>query len=122
MLKETDHLVFMFPLWFYDQPAMLKGFFERACLPGFAYAYTANGVAPLLTHIQKVTVLTTSGAPTELFTALSDNAVEKHFIGRVVRTFVGPAAEGAGTLWINLGPAVPNGLDAHIARIKDRFQ
>jgi putative NADPH-quinone reductase len=112
----------MFPLWFYDQPAMLKGFFERVCLPGFAYAYTANGVAPLLTHIQKVTVLTTSGAPTELFVTFSDNLVEKHFIGHIVRNFVGSVAEGPKTVWINLGPAAPNGLDAHIAKIKDRFQ
>jgi putative NADPH-quinone reductase len=122
MLKETGHLVFMFPLWFYDQPAMLKGFFERVCLPGFAYAYTENGVAPMLTHLQKVTVLTTSGAPTELFAAISDNSVEKHFVGRIVRNFVGPIAEGAEAVWMNLGPAASSGLESHITRIKDRFK
>jgi putative NADPH-quinone reductase len=121
-LKGTDHLVFMFPLWFNGQPAILRGFFERACLPGFAYAYTADGVAPLLTHIQKVTVLTTSGAPTELFVANSNDSIEKHFIGHIVRTFVGPMAEDDKAVWINLGPAAPDGLDAHIAKIKDRFQ
>jgi putative NADPH-quinone reductase len=121
-LRETDHLVFMFPLWFYDEPAILKGFFDRVCLPNFAYAYTASGPAPLLTHIKKVTVLTTSGAPTELYSALSDNWVEKHFIGRIVRNFVGAAAEGDTAVWLNLGPAAPSGLDAHIARIKDRFR
>jgi putative NADPH-quinone reductase len=121
-LQETDHLVFMFPLWFYDEPAILKGFFDRVCLPNFAYAYTANGPAPLLTHIKKVTVLTTSGAPTELYSTLSGNWVEKHFIGRIVRNFVGAAAEGDAAAWLNLGPAAPNGLDAHIARIKDRFR
>jgi putative NADPH-quinone reductase len=121
-LKGTGHLVFVFPLWFYDEPAILKGFFERVCLPNFAYAYTANGTAPLLTHIQKVTVLTTSGAPTELYSILSDDWVNRHFIGHIVHTFVGAVAEGDATAWLNLGPAAPNGLDAHIARIKDRFQ
>jgi putative NADPH-quinone reductase len=121
-LKEADHLVFMFPLWFYDEPAILKGFFERVCIPNFAYAYTANGTTPLLTHIQKVTVLTTSGAPTKLYSTLSGDWVEKHFIGRIVRNFVGAVAESDATVWLNLGPAAPNGLDAHIARIKDRFR
>jgi putative NADPH-quinone reductase len=121
-IKEANHLVFIFPLWFYDEPAILKGFFERVCLPNFAYEYTAKGTAPLLTHIQKVTVLTTSGAPTELYSALSGDWVKKHFIGHIIRNFVGAVAAGDETAWLNLGPAAPNGLDAHIARIKDRFQ
>lgn len=122
ILRETDHLVFIFPLWFYDAPAILKGFFERVCMPNFAYAYTPNGTAPLLTHIQKLTVLTTSGAPTELYSTLSGDWVRKHFIGHIVHNFVGAVTEGDETVWLNLGPAAPNALAAHITRIKDRFQ
>jgi NAD(P)H dehydrogenase (quinone) len=32
-LQASDHLVFVFPLWCSDMPAMLKGFFERVLQP-----------------------------------------------------------------------------------------
>lgn len=34
----AEHLVFIYPMWGYMIPALLKGFFERAFTPGFAYA------------------------------------------------------------------------------------
>ena len=34
----ADHLVFVHPTWWYAAPAILKGFFERTFLPGFAYS------------------------------------------------------------------------------------
>lgn len=43
-LKEADHLVFIYPTWWGGMPALLKGFFERVLLPGFAFKYRANSV------------------------------------------------------------------------------
>jgi NAD(P)H dehydrogenase (quinone) len=37
-----DHLVLSFPLWWGGEPALLKGFFDRVLLPGFAFAYHQN--------------------------------------------------------------------------------
>jgi NAD(P)H dehydrogenase (quinone) len=34
----AGHLVFIYPMWGYMIPALLKGFFERTFTPGFAYA------------------------------------------------------------------------------------
>jgi putative NADPH-quinone reductase len=120
MLRDTDHLVFVFPIWFYEQPAIVKGFFERVCLPGFGYAYTERGVVPLLTHIKRLTVLTSSGAPTEMLSS-GDNMIERQFIRNIVQTMVGPLT-GDASAWINIGPARPEGLDAHIAAVKARFK
>ena len=39
----ADHLVFFFPLWLGDMPAMLKAFIEQAFRPGFAISNTAPG-------------------------------------------------------------------------------
>lgn len=38
-IKECDHLVVAFPMWWGGQPALLKGFFDRALLPGVAFKY-----------------------------------------------------------------------------------
>lgn len=36
-IKEADHLVWVFPMWWYGYPAIMKGFIERTFLPGIAY-------------------------------------------------------------------------------------
>jgi putative NADPH-quinone reductase len=122
MLRETDHLVFVFPIWFNEQPAIVKGFFERTCLPGFGYAYAANGTVPLLTHIKRLTVITSSGAPTEMLVSVFDNMIENQFIRHIVQTMLGPLTGDGAAAWLNHGPASPESLDTHIARIKDRFR
>ena len=33
----AQHLVFVFPLWLGDMPALLKGFLEQVARPGFAF-------------------------------------------------------------------------------------
>ena len=37
-IRAADHLVFVYPLWQFMIPALLKGFMERTFTPGFAYA------------------------------------------------------------------------------------
>lgn len=36
-MKEADHIVWVFPLWWQSTPALLKGFIDRTFLPGIAY-------------------------------------------------------------------------------------
>ncbi len=38
----ADHLVVIHPVWWGTYPALLKGFFDRAFLPGFAFRYRPN--------------------------------------------------------------------------------
>ncbi len=36
-LKAADHIVIFFPVWWGGVPALLKGFFDRILLPGYAF-------------------------------------------------------------------------------------
>lgn len=36
-MKEADHIVWIFPIWWQGTPALLKGFIDRTLLPGIAY-------------------------------------------------------------------------------------
>jgi putative NADPH-quinone reductase len=39
----AEHLVFFFPLWLGDMPALLKGFLEQVARPGFAFTRDVGG-------------------------------------------------------------------------------
>ena len=44
LLKWCEHLVIISPVWWYDVPALLKGFLERTFLPGFAFEIPKEGM------------------------------------------------------------------------------
>lgn len=39
LVSEADHLIFIYPIWWYGLPAILKGFIDRVFVSGFAYTY-----------------------------------------------------------------------------------
>lgn len=41
----AEHLVFVYPVWWGGFPALLKGFFDRVFLPGFAFRYRERSQA-----------------------------------------------------------------------------
>lgn len=42
-IREADHLVFVYPIWWGMMPALLKGFLDRILLPGFAFSERTSG-------------------------------------------------------------------------------
>lgn len=43
-IKWADHLVIVYPHWWDGMPAILKGLFDRAWLPRFAFTYAHHGL------------------------------------------------------------------------------
>jgi NAD(P)H dehydrogenase (quinone) len=80
MLMESDELVFIFPIWWYALPAILKGFLDKVMLKNFAYSSGKLGLKGLLTHVKKTMVITTSQAPTWYLKFVMGNPIQRSFI------------------------------------------
>lgn len=37
LIEQAEHLIFIYPIWWYGMPAILKGFIDRLFVSGFAY-------------------------------------------------------------------------------------
>lgn len=60
-----DTLIFVYPTWWYGQPAILKGWLERVLLPDVAFLMPDADhatIRPGLRHIRNLAVFTTGGA------------------------------------------------------------
>ena len=60
-LRGADALVLVFPVWIYGFPAILKGYFDRVCVPGVAFRLENGKVAPNLRNIRRLAAVTTYG-------------------------------------------------------------
>lgn len=61
-LVAAEHLVLVFPTWWFAPPAMLKGWFERVWSPDIAFSQ-GTPIRPLLTNLKSILVVTTLGSP-----------------------------------------------------------
>lgn len=77
VLKTSDEVIFIFPIWWGTMPAILKGFLDKVLLVNFSHNYE-NGWTPLM-KIKKTSVITTSQSPTENFKA----GIEGNFIANI---------------------------------------
>ena len=99
-LRWCEHLVFVFPIWFYGPPAMLKGWLERVWLPGVAFlpppVKGAVAVAGLR-QIVRLTVITHGGAPWWWLKVIGDPA--RKLFTRGLRALM---ARNCKTTWLQL--------------------
>jgi len=87
-LKKTDHLIFIFPIWWDIMPATTKGFIDRVLSPGLAYDHHPRGfgLVPLLHNLKSITVITTMNKPKIMYSLLIGNLIRKVMIKSVFRT------------------------------------
>jgi putative NADPH-quinone reductase len=64
-LKAAEVLILVFPQWWFNLPAILKGFIDRVFAPGIAFDYAADGIKlePKLERLRHFWVFSTTGSP-----------------------------------------------------------
>lgn len=98
-LVDSRRLIFIFPIWWADMPAIVKGFLDKVLLKTFAYVETPLGLKGLL-DFDEVLVITTSTAPTFYLKLACGNVINRAMLGH---TFKGVGAKGR--RWVNCGKA-----------------
>ncbi len=104
LVSESDHFVIVYPVWWVGMPAILKGLFDRAWLPGSAFRYikTREGKRTIFWHRlfrgKTARIIMTSGTAPWLVRFLPGNVNAQlkwgilWFAGfRVKTTWFGPA-------------------------------
>ena len=83
----ADHLVFLYPLWLGDMPALLKAFLEQVMRPGFAVDEHGSLAGGLLRG-KSATVIVTMGMPAAFYSLWFRSHSVKSFERNILR-FVG---------------------------------
>jgi putative NADPH-quinone reductase len=107
LVTEASTLVFVYPIWWYAPPAIMKGFLDRVITAGFAYNFKRVPKlfmlgASLLSFVPGVRYL------------MQPHSAKGHFKGKdavVIRTYGGPP----------LGPRVFGHKERHLEQVILRF-
>ena len=78
-LKAAEGLVLVFPQWWFNFPAILKGFFDRVFVPGVAFENDPAGgrIRPRLGNIRLLWAFTTTGSPWWVVNLYMGNPVKR---------------------------------------------
>ena len=88
-IRWATHIVFFFPLWLGDMPALLKAFLEQVARPGFAFSYGEGGTPFTKKGLKgrSARVVVTMGMPALVyrwyFRAHSIKSLERNILGFV---------------------------------------
>lgn len=74
-----EHLVIVTPVWWGSSPALLKGFFDRLFLPGWAFSFGKYGKINKLLKGRSSTVIYTQDAPKFASLLFFSDSFWKHF-------------------------------------------
>lgn len=84
-LTSTEKLIFIFPIWWYSAPAILKGFFDKVFLKGFSYESNGPLLKGKLQNIKEALVITTSDGPTLFYKLFAGNPIKRVITGSTLK-------------------------------------
>jgi len=110
ILKQSDELILIFPIWWNNVPAILKGFFDKVFIQEFAFTEENNRPKGLLNNIRSGLCITTSESDTDYIKNELGNPIEETIIKATLNV-----AGMNNVKWINNNLASDNEKD------KDEF-
>ena len=144
-LADADAVVFVYPTWWMNVPAMLKGFCDRVLVRGVAWRFpsdadadggggggdgdgdggagadaAATGLVPLLTNVRAIAGVTTYGAPRHIVAGAGDNG--RRMISHAIRPVFSPECT---LLWLGLysmDDCSAEDRARHLERVRARFR
>jgi putative NADPH-quinone reductase len=121
-LKKADKLAFFFPQWWFNMPAILKGFFDRVFAPGVAFDHApGGGLIARLTKIDALYVVSSTGAPWWIARLYMGDPVRRQ-IGRGVKAILKPKARFRMLTLHDMDRMTPARASAFLDRIERAFK
>jgi NAD(P)H dehydrogenase (quinone) len=117
-LRAADGLILVFPQWWFNFPAILKGFFDRVFAPGVAFDHEQSGgrILPRLTNIKLFWAFTTTGSPWWIVKLYMGNPVRR-LLKRGIAAFCAKDVKFRMISMHDMDRATPAKRAAHLQRI-----
>jgi len=117
LVQQAQTLVFVYPTWWSQPPAILRGWLERVLVPGVAFRFDDKGkVRPGMQHVRRIIGVSTYGAPWTYVKLLNDGG--RRMLTRALRMNCGVRTP---TTWIGLY-AMDSAGDRERAAFLDRVE
>lgn len=113
---DAEAIVFVFPVWNFGLPAILKGYLDRVFLPGVSFHLTPSRIAPGLRQIRRIVVVTTYGS-TRWWAWLMGDPPRKVF-KRMLRALIHPRGRCHYLALHAIEQSTPDGRAAFMSRVR----
>ena len=91
-IKTAERLLFIYPTWWQNMPAILKGFMDRVFISGFAFIYK-SGLPVGLLKGKKAAAFTATGGP-RLYTSIFKRDQSLRVLTKDILNFAGIETKG----------------------------
>lgn len=79
-LEWAERIVMIFPVWWMNVPAMIKGFIDKVIFPGVAYNMVGPELVTRLHSLKQVTIISTMNTPVDVYRDMFNNSLEGSLI------------------------------------------
>lgn len=118
-LKWAEALVFVYPVWNFGFPAILKGVFDRVFLPGVSFEMRGGDFVPTLRHIKRMTAVATYGG--NRWRAFTMGDPPRKCVTRMIRVLIAPFARSQYLACYDMNNTTPERRAAFMVKVEAHF-